>query len=88
MSKWEKRLSKIRQNPKNVRFEDLEIILLRLGFKKRQESTSHAVFKLGKNSLTIPKPHGSPFVKELYIKKYFLPMMEALDVIKEDEYGC
>jgi len=84
MSKWEKRLSKIRQNPKNVRFEDLEIILLRLGFKKRQESTSHAVFTLGNHRLIIPKPHGSPFVKELYIKKYFLPMMEALDVIKED----
>ena len=84
MSKWDKRLFKIRQNPKNVRFEDLEIILLRLGFKKRQESTSHVVFTLGHYRLIIPKSHGSPFVKELYIKKYFLPMLEALDVNKED----
>jgi hypothetical protein len=35
MTKKEKALARIRQNPKHVRFEELETILLRLGFKKR-----------------------------------------------------
>jgi hypothetical protein len=39
MSKKEKALAKLRQNPKHVRFEEIEKILLRLGFKKRQDGT-------------------------------------------------
>ena len=85
MSKWEKNLAKIRQNPKHVRFEELEAVLLRLGFSKRQDGTSHATFTFpGVPLLTVPKPHGSPFVKEAYIKKYLLPTLEALGVIEEE----
>jgi len=84
MSKWEKRIAKIRQNPKHVRFEDIETILLGLGFSKRQESTSHAVFIYGVHRIIVPKPHGDPFVKEVYVKKDFLPMLEELGIIEEE----
>ncbi len=85
MAKWEKRLRKIRQNPKHVRFEDVELILLRLGFEKRQEGTSHATFtRTGMYPLRIPKPHKSPFIKEYYIKHFLLPTLEALGEIEED----
>lgn len=85
MSKWEKRLAKIRQNPKHVRFEDVEIILLSLGFTKRQDGTSHATFTLpGMYPLRIPKPHKSPFIKEYYITHYFLPALETLGIIEEE----
>jgi hypothetical protein len=33
MTKKEKVLARIRQNPKHMRFEELETILLRLGFE-------------------------------------------------------
>ncbi|MBI5841501.1 MAG: toxin HicA [Chloroflexi bacterium] len=60
MSKKEKALAKLRQNPKHVRFEEIERVLLRLGFKKRQDGTSHAVFTLGKHIINVPKR--KPFV--------------------------
>ena len=37
MSKRKKRLAKIRQNPKNVRFEELDRVLRDYGFERRQE---------------------------------------------------
>lgn len=85
MSKWEKRLARIRQNPKHVRFEDVEIILLSLGFTKRQDGTSHATFTItGMEPLRIPKPHKSPFIREYYIRYYLLPRLESMGVIEEE----
>jgi hypothetical protein len=42
MSRFEKAIQRLRQNPKNVKFEQIENILLRLGFEKRHTSGSHA----------------------------------------------
>lgn len=67
MSKREKAIAKLRQNPKNVRFEEIESILIGIGFTKRQEGTSHAVFTCGKHRLTVP--HRKPFVLPVYIKQ-------------------
>ncbi|MBN2548927.1 MAG: hypothetical protein JXB15_07205 [Anaerolineales bacterium] len=67
MSKREKELEKFRNNPKNVRFEELEALLIYLGFEKRQESTSHAVFSIqGRPPITIPRR--KPFLKAYYVK--------------------
>ena len=84
MRKWDKRLARIRTNPSHVRFEEIENLLLRLGFNKRQKGTSHAVFRLqGLPPITVPKPHGSPFVKEAYIKRQLLPLLEMLGIIED-----
>ena len=79
MSKKEKAIQRLRDNPKNVRFDEICTILNRLGFSKRQEGTSHAVFTLGKHRITIP--FHQPFVKPIYIKL----MLEMIDSIQELE---
>ncbi|PKO12690.1 MAG: toxin HicA [Chloroflexi bacterium HGW-Chloroflexi-10] len=77
MSKKEKALAKLRQNPKNVRFEEIETILNRLGFVKRQDGTSHARFTLGSHIIDVPKR--KPYVKPIYVKL----LLEELDKIEE-----
>ena len=77
MSKKEKAVAKLRQNPKNVRFEEIETILYWLGFVKRQDGTSHVIFTLGAYIITVPKRR--PFVKPVYIKC----LLETLDQIDE-----
>jgi hypothetical protein len=79
MTKKEKALARIRQNPKHVRFEELETILLRLGFKKRQDGTSHAIFIFGRHIINVPKR--KPFVKPFYVGL----VLKALDTISELE---
>jgi hypothetical protein len=83
MSKREKAIAKIRQNPKNVRFEEIETILNRLGFTKRQDGISHAQFTLGKHIIGVPKRR--PFVKPKYIELLLdeLDKMEELDSLED-----
>jgi hypothetical protein len=55
MSKHKKIIQKLHQNPKNVRFEEIDTLLCGLGFEKRQRGTSHATYTIpGKYTLTIP----------------------------------
>lgn len=75
MSKFKKLIESLRQNPNHVRYEDVEKILIRLGFEKRQGSGSHVVFTKGDARLTIPKPHSSPYLKPVYVKM----VVEALE---------
>ncbi len=78
MSQWEKLLAKIRNNPRTVTFEEVDKILCKLGYERRQPGTgsSHYTFrKPGKSPLTIPKK--SPYVKEEYVKL-------VLDAVDED----
>jgi hypothetical protein len=85
MSKKEKALARFRHNPKNVRFEDIETILYRLGFVKRHEGTSHARFTLGKHIIDVPKR--KPFVKPVYVRLLLdmLDLIEELDDLSDEE---
>ncbi|MDI6736132.1 MAG: type II toxin-antitoxin system HicA family toxin [bacterium] len=73
MSMIEKLYQKIKNNPKNVRFEEIERLLLNIGFEERQaqKGSSHYIFyhKKLKNNIVIPKPHQAKHVKPIYIKK-------------------
>lgn len=83
MSKKEKALAKFRSNPKNVRFEKFESVLLGLGFIKRQERTSHAVFTYpGFPPLTVPKR--KPFLLSAYIKQV-LTLIDEISLADDDE---
>ena len=64
----------MRRNPKNIRPEELEGVLLRLGFEKRQGRGSHTIYKFGEYRLTVP--YKKPFLKTIYIKL-------ALEIIDE-----
>ena len=80
MSKLEKLLQRIKNNPKTVRFEEIEKILLRNDFNESQSGggSSHYIFKKGDTSVTIPR-HGK-FVKEIYIE-------QAIAALEEENIG-
>jgi hypothetical protein len=79
MSKRDKILERFRQNPKNVRFEEIETLLLNLGFTMRQKGTSHAFFKLGSHIINIPIR--KPFVKQFYVTL----LLDELDKLFAEE---
>jgi predicted RNA binding protein YcfA (HicA-like mRNA interferase family) len=77
MVRKEKLLEKIRQNPKNVRFQDIDKLLLSLGFEKRQRG-SHATYVLkGQGRITIP--FRKPFILPVYVKE-MLKLLDELDI--------
>lgn len=82
MSKKEKALERIRQNPKHVRFEELENILLHLGFIERQSKGSHRTFTLGRHIILLPVH--KPFLKPIYIK-LALRILDEIDELNELE---
>ncbi|UOF90980.1 type II toxin-antitoxin system HicA family toxin [Fodinisporobacter ferrooxydans] len=77
MSQFEKLLQKIKNNPKQVSFEELEKILRRLGFEVRQPrgGSSHYVFLKGPKQISIPK-HGK-HVKVIYVE-------QVIETLKEE----
>lgn len=69
MSQIEKLLQRIMNNPKTVKFEELEKILLKNGYSCSQPKggSSHYTYrKKGRYPLTIPKKN--PYVKECYVR--------------------
>jgi len=70
LSRREKRLQKIRQNPKNVSFDDLKQLLQDYGFELRRVTGSHHIFEytLEGERLKFIVPFGRP-VKPYYIKE-------------------
>ena len=59
MTKREKALRKMRNNPKEVRFNDLAKVLEQYGFEIRKTGGSHQVFTRGQYRIIVPfrKPH-------------------------------
>ena len=69
MSKWEKLLEKIRNNPKGVTFEEVDKVLRSMGYVPRQPrgGSSHYTYrKKGCMPLTVPRKE--PYVKEAYVR--------------------
>ena len=55
----EKLLVRIKQNPKNVRFDDLIKLYEMFGFQVRKPRRgSHYVCELHEHTISLPKPHG------------------------------
>lgn len=77
MSQLEKLWQRIRNNPKTVRFSELEKILQGEDYSCRQprKGSSHYIFsKPGQDPLTIPK-NGS-YVKEKYVRMVIKALAE------------
>ena len=66
-----KLLKKILQNPKNVRFEDLDKLLKMFGYDVRQpnKGSSHYIYYKANEKRIITVPHKKPFIKSVYIKE-------------------
>jgi predicted RNA binding protein YcfA (HicA-like mRNA interferase family) len=77
MTKRQKRLQKIRQNPNNVSFDDLRQVLEDNGFELDHATGSHHFFRLqiGDLVLRVNIPFARP-VKSRYVK-------QALKIIKQ-----
>ena len=57
MSKWEKLMAKLKSLSPDLRFEELEKILLSYGYEERQPKggSSHYVFRKGNKIIVIPR---------------------------------
>ena len=81
MTKKQKLLQKIKNNPKHVPFGDLEQLLLTNGFARRapRSGSSHFVDIRGEHAISVP--YRRPYVGEIYVRK----VLQMLDVIDEEE---
>lgn len=69
MTKREKRVKKLFQNPKTVPFKELDRVLKDFGFKMRQPGSGSSHFVYTKGIIQISVPFKRPFVKEVYVKR-------------------
>lgn len=78
MTKRQKRVQKLFQNPKTVSFKELDQILKSFGFDERQpgSGSSHYIYIKGDTQISVP--FRRPFVKEVYVKR-------VLELIGENE---
>ena len=69
MTKREKRVRKIFNNPKTISFKELDKVLKDFGFEVRQprSGSSHYVYTKGETQLAVPFKR--PFVREVYVKR-------------------
>jgi len=69
MSKRQKRLARLRQNPKNVSFDDLRLVLEDYGFRHVTTTGSHFSFSytLGGQEELFTVPFRRP-VKQIYVE--------------------
>ena len=69
MSRLKKLLEKIKNNPRQVKFMELDKILERFGFSKRQPGggSSHYIYVKGKTRIVIP--YHQPHIKTVYVER-------------------
>ncbi|GAW93293.1 toxin HicA [Calderihabitans maritimus] len=69
MTKLDKLLQKIKNNPKQVRFKELDRILIRYGFSRRQPrgGSSHYIYTKGTVRLVVP--YRQPHIKSVYVER-------------------
>jgi len=78
MTKRQKRLEKLFQNPKSVTFKELDQVLKSLGFDVRQPKSGSSHYIFTKGDIQISVPFKRPFVKEVYVKR-------VLELIGEED---
>jgi hypothetical protein len=82
MATHDKIIGRWRNNPRDVRFEEVDRVLLRTGFTKRQRGTSHAVYTYGSFRLTIP--YRQPYVLQVYVRQV-LQVLDELQELRDEE---
>ena len=81
MTKRDKLIERMRCNPRSIRFDEIETLLLSLGFVKRQKGSSHAVFTLGSHQVVVP--YRKPTVKPVYVQ-LILALLDEIEGLAED----
>lgn len=67
---------KVKNNPKDVKFNDLKNLLLEKGFDLKRSSGSHFIFSKDEIVFVIPTHNNK--VKEIYVKR-------VIDIIEKNE---
>lgn len=78
MGRREDLLAKIKHNPKNVHFEQLDKLLKMYGFDCRNKGGSHYIYKR-KGCASISVPRHIP-VGEVYVKKAIAAIESRIDL--------
>jgi predicted RNA binding protein YcfA (HicA-like mRNA interferase family) len=78
MTKREKLLERFRKNDKNVRFEEMDRLLISLGFERRSAG-SHFIYRKSKIQITIPQR--KPFILPVYVRN----VLRVIDELLEDD---
>ncbi|HAU32015.1 MAG TPA: toxin HicA [Desulfotomaculum sp.] len=81
MGKLEKLLQKIKNNPKQVRFDELDKILIRSGFEKRQPRGGSSHYYYTKGPLMISVPYRQPYILTTYV----VAAIKILERMGEDD---
>jgi predicted RNA binding protein YcfA (HicA-like mRNA interferase family) len=77
--KRERAIEKLRRNPRNICFDEIDAILLHLGFSKRMKG-SHATYTLpGLRPITIP--FRKPFILPIYVEQ----VIQLIDQIEDED---
>ena len=86
MSKYQKLLERIRNNPANVRFEDLDRVLTGHGFIRRQprSGSSHYTYRKSNVPMILTIPIHRP-IKEIYVKQVLRAIDEYGDFPEQNE---
>lgn len=69
MTKREKRVKKIFQNPRTVPFKELDRVLKNFGFAVRQPKSGNSHYVYTKEKVQMSVPYRRPYVKEVYVKR-------------------
>ena len=81
IGKLEKLLQKIKNNPKQVRFEELDKILARAGFERKQPRGGSSHYYYTKGALKISVPYRQPYILTAYV----VATIKLLERMGEDE---
>ncbi|MCA1598362.1 MAG: toxin HicA [Chloroflexi bacterium] len=84
MTKREKRLEKLRQNPKNVRPDELDVVLTGEGFVVVRQKGCHKHYDHGIHQLTVPQREH--FLLDVYVIQA-LDMLDAIAAREHHEEG-
>ena len=85
MGHYQKLYEKIKRNPKDVRFEDIDKLLQKMGgFERRNNGTSHFHYSHPdlKELVTIPKDKP---IKPVYIKNALEKFESVVDIFGDEE---
>lgn len=82
MTTREKTIARWRNNPRGVRFEAVDRVLIGAGFTKRQRGTSHAVYTNGPYRLTVPVRQ--PYILPVYVRQV-LQVLDELDEMNDEK---
>ena len=83
MSKREKLLERIQNNPRAVRFEEIDLLLEQSGFRRRQASKGSSHYFYTHGILNISIARRTPYLHPKAVKD----VLDALASIEKEEQG-